>query len=94
MNELDLLRTLGARTRMAAEPKVDVAVPVIQEIGRRPVGVIDRRLSGLSICVCAMSVVVMLVSWSAGPNPDAFGALSEAASRSTGPEAVREVLAP
>jgi hypothetical protein len=94
MNEVDLLRTLGVRTRMGAEPQVDVVVPVIQEIGRRPAGVIDRRLSGVSICACAMSAVVILVTWSVRPNTDTFGALSEAASNSMGPEAVREVLAP
>ncbi len=94
MNELDLLRKLGDRTRLATAPTVDVVGPVIEEIGRTPAGVIDRRLSGVSLCVCALSAVVMLATWSAGPNPEPFGALSDAASRSTGPEAVQEVLAP
>ena len=94
MNELDLLGKLGARTRLASEPTVDVVASVIQEIGQRPVGVIDRRLSGVSICACAMSALVVLVTWSAGPKTDSFGALSEAASKSTGPQAVLEVLAP
>jgi hypothetical protein len=94
MNELDLLGKLGERTRLASEPNVDVVASVIQEIGQRPAGVIDRRLSGVSICACAMSALVVLVTWSAGPKADTLGALSEAASKSTGPEAVLEVLAP
>jgi hypothetical protein len=94
MNERELLSRLGTRTQVAAEPKIDVVAQVLHEIQRRPAGVIDRRLSGMLICACALSASAILMTWSTKPTNDSFGVLAEAADDSTGPEAVRKVIAP
>jgi hypothetical protein len=94
MNELDLLRRLGARTCGEVEPRIDVAARVIQRIARRRNRVIDPRLALVSVCACALSALATAGTRPAKPANDTLAALSEAAFNSTGPDALLRVLEP
>jgi hypothetical protein len=94
MNELDLLRRLGTRADAEVEPTIDVAGRVIQQITRRSVSVIDRRLSLVSIAACALSLVALAVTWPVKSDNDTLHSLSQAACKSTGPDATLWVLDP
>ncbi|HEV3299714.1 MAG TPA: hypothetical protein VG055_08735 [Planctomycetaceae bacterium] len=94
MNDLELLRQLGARAHRAAEPRIDVVASVIQRIARRRTRAIDARLSLVSVCACALSALAIAAALPLKPDEDNLGAISEAATRSTSPEAFQKVLEP
>lgn len=96
MNESELLRRLGMRMSADSQPDapVDVVSRVIGQISQTPRRTVDPWLSLISITACALAVVVLLVTRSAPADQGIFSPLAEAAANSTGPDALRRVLAP
>jgi hypothetical protein len=94
MNELDLLRRLGTRADSQAEPIIDVAGQVIQQITRQSVSIVDGRLSLVSIAACALSLLALAVTRPINSDNDTLRSLSQAAFKNTGPDATLWVLDP
>ncbi|HEY4308750.1 MAG TPA: hypothetical protein VGN12_04785 [Pirellulales bacterium] len=94
MNELDLLRQLGQRADAEAVPAIDVGGRVIQRLAHPRARSVDPRLSLVSACACLLAALAILITWPAYADNDSLSALSEAASNSTGPEALLKVLEP
>lgn len=94
MSEFEFLRQLGMRMGAEPEPKIDVVSRVIGQIAQSRTRIVDPRLSLISVCACGLAAFVFLVTWTAYADNNILSPLSEAASRTTGPEALLRVLEP
>lgn len=94
MNELDLLRELGARAAHEPAPPLDVSARVLGSIVRRRPRGTERRLAVACVIACSLAALAAWTTFRTEPAPDSVAALSEAAAGDTGPEFLFGVVGP
>jgi hypothetical protein len=77
LNEVDLLRALGAQARDEADPTIDVARQVHRRLGQRPVARLDRKWAVASLCACSIAAVAVGMIVRSSADGDGVAALAQ-----------------
>ncbi len=86
MNEVELLRRLGAQARGEVDPVIEVVRPVTQRLRRRTIQPFDRRLAFISLCACSLAAFAVGAIVLSSRETDSVSAFSQLVTNSTGPD--------